>query len=237
MDSVTLSISELFGPTLQGEGPSVGRPCIFLRLSLCNLDCSWCDTPYTWDWSGKNGIPYSKEQEIKKVPVETVEKWIRENATQERLVITGGEPLLQQTRLTPMVDNLVGNGWWVEFETNGTIMPNDDLLALARFNVSPKLSSSGVELEKAIVPSVIRRLNDHGAAFKFVVKTVDDFHEMRAVVTEFGIDPWKVYVMPEGRTRQEILRTLPEIFDLCSQNGWNLSPRLHVLCFNDEREK
>ena len=46
----TLVISEVFGPTVQGEGPTIGRRAAFVRLGRCNLDCSWCDTPYTWDW-------------------------------------------------------------------------------------------------------------------------------------------------------------------------------------------
>ena len=51
----SLTVSEIFGPTFQGEGPFTGRAAVFLRLGRCNLDCKWCDTPYTWDWKGKNG--------------------------------------------------------------------------------------------------------------------------------------------------------------------------------------
>ena len=45
----TLPLSEVFGPTFQGEGPHAGRRCAFVRLGGCNLSCEWCDTPYTWD--------------------------------------------------------------------------------------------------------------------------------------------------------------------------------------------
>lgn len=45
--SAVLLVAERFGPTLQGEGPSVGQPSLFIRLSRCNLSCAFCDTPYT----------------------------------------------------------------------------------------------------------------------------------------------------------------------------------------------
>lgn len=47
-----LVVNEIFGPTIQGEGPSSGRRCGFHRLGGCNLSCRWSDTPYTWDWTG-----------------------------------------------------------------------------------------------------------------------------------------------------------------------------------------
>src|SRR5690606_2170027 len=47
-DVMTLNVNEIFGITIQGEGPSMGRPCAFVRLFQCNLQCTWCDTPYTW---------------------------------------------------------------------------------------------------------------------------------------------------------------------------------------------
>src|SRR5262245_52198924 len=50
MMTESLVVSEVFGPTWQGEGPSIGRRCGFVRLGRCNLACTWCDTPYTWDW-------------------------------------------------------------------------------------------------------------------------------------------------------------------------------------------
>ena len=46
-----LIVSEVFGATIQGEGPSIGRPCGFVRLGRCNQACTWCDEPMTWDWS------------------------------------------------------------------------------------------------------------------------------------------------------------------------------------------
>ena len=49
MSGVELKLSEIF-ESIQGEGPTAGEPCVFLRLAMCNLHCRWCDTKYTWDW-------------------------------------------------------------------------------------------------------------------------------------------------------------------------------------------
>jgi 7-carboxy-7-deazaguanine synthase len=64
-----VSWAECFGPTLQGEGKHIGEQAYFIRLGLCNLDCKWCDTPYTWDWTGKNGYKYSKAIELQRSSV------------------------------------------------------------------------------------------------------------------------------------------------------------------------
>jgi 7-carboxy-7-deazaguanine synthase len=66
-----LLVSEIFH-SLQGEGASLGRPCAFLRLGGCNLACSWCDTPYTWDWTGRNGRKYDPQQELRRMTPEEV---------------------------------------------------------------------------------------------------------------------------------------------------------------------
>jgi len=58
-----IRINEIFGPTFQGEGQTIGKLSEFVRVSGCNLTCSWCDTPYTWDWKGLNGVVYDPKKE------------------------------------------------------------------------------------------------------------------------------------------------------------------------------
>src|ERR671911_742595 len=91
-----LKISEFFD-SIQGEGPYAGTPCVFLRLATCNLKCSWCDTKYTWDWEN-----YDISTEIKETSIyEIAEKIYLSN--KKHVVITGGEPLLQQTILISLL--------------------------------------------------------------------------------------------------------------------------------------
>jgi len=228
-DDDQLVVAEVFGPTFQGEGPSIGRRAGFVRLGRCNLDCSWCDTPYTWDWER-----YDPAEELTRTSVGSVLAQLDAMAP-EIVVITGGEPLLQQRRLAPTVEGCAARGWPVEIETNGTIVPDDRLASLVgQWNVSPKLTNSGVPYDKRIRPDALAALRDTGrAAFKFVATSVDDLDEVAELVDAHGLDP--VWIMPEGTDPTTWLERARELADPVLARGWNLTPRLHVLLWGDER--
>lgn len=235
-----LTVSELFGTTLQGEGLSQGMPAMFLRLGLCNLDCKWCDTPFTWDWSGKNGFAYSKAIELRRMRVTEVYDRLREGNPPELMVVSGGEPMLQQRSLLQLCHMLIAAQHRIEIETNGTVLPSDGwehpcAAHQVLFNVSPKLSCSGVAPENAIKRNVLRRMVELGAVFKFVVQTSEDVQEAAALVASAHVPSGDVYLMPEGRSANEILAALPQVFDACVEHGFNLTPRLQVLAFGNQR--
>ena len=237
-----LSVAEMFGPTVQGEGRNQGAQAYFIRLGLCNLDCKWCDTPYTWDWTGKNGYKYSKTIELRRMDIYEMLQHVPRNC--ERIVITGGEPMVQQSNLIELVYLLRSLGHVVEIETNGTIEPSNSWLELAahysdngvQFNVSPKLRNSGVARDKAIHVGVLNEFNYLDAIFKFVVQTEDCIDEIKDIQQTVGIEAKDIYLMPEGRNANEIMSRLPWLFEVCSQTGYNLTPRLHVLAWNDRRK-
>ena len=224
-----LVIAEVFGPTFQGEGPSTGRRAGFVRLGRCNLDCAWCDTPYTWDWAR-----YDPAVELRGEPVASVLARLAEMAP-EIVVVTGGEPLLQQLRLVPLLEGCSERGWPVEIETNGTIVPDERLLDLvAGWNVSPKLANSGVPLDKRIRPNALDALCASGrAAFKFVVSEPADLDEVAGIVEAHGLEP--VWIMPEGTDPSAWLERARALSDPVLARGWNLTPRLHVLLWGDQR--
>ena len=86
-----VNVNEIFGPTIQGEGPSTGVRCMFLRVSGCNLTCSWCDTPYTWDWKGQNGEVWDKESETHAMSVYDIIQRLTGSGV-KLVVISGGLP-------------------------------------------------------------------------------------------------------------------------------------------------
>lgn len=240
VDDARLFVSEIFGPTVQGEGPSCGRRAMFLRLGRCNLDCSWCDTPYTWDWTGKNGTVFDPAVEVSRETTANVLYRLLEHGKPELVVITGGEPMLQRRALQEIVSLLGDAGVEVEIETNGTQRPTVELAATARFNVSPKLAHSGVSRERAIVVDALldfAALAHAGrAAFKFVVQTVDDLDFVDSLRDGYAIPPRQIWIMPEGREGGQLLKA-GALADAVIEHGYNLSPRLHVELWGDVRAR
>lgn len=227
-----LVVSEWFGPTIQGEGPSAGRPCGFLRTSGCNLDCVWCDTPYTWDWTR-----YDRDAEQSKLAV-TDAVVVVERMGVDLLVVSGGEPMLQQKPLTVLVRRLAKRGVDVEIETNGTIPPTDELADLVTFNVSPKLAhaqTTATPLRPVALARYAGLAEEGRAAFKFVAATVADVIHAADIAEQYAIPSGAVWIMPLGTTADDVVRRTGEIADTVVRYRFNLSTRLHVLAWGDER--
>jgi len=229
---------EIFA-SLQGEGASIGRPCTFIRLSRCNLACEWCDTAYTWRFTGDNR-PHRDDlafdRAANQVTLSEEEAARRIVALgQERLVITGGEPLLQAPALTRMLRLLPGIR--VEIETNGTVAPPPALDALiAQYNVSPKLKHSGNPAELALIPERLAAwAADPRACFKFVIATPEDLDEVLALQRDYAIPAARIWLMPEGRDSKTLRARGQWLAEICSEHGFSFSDRLHIHLFGDTR--
>jgi 7-carboxy-7-deazaguanine synthase len=224
-----LVLCEVFGPTIQGEGPSAGRRAVFVRVGDCNLVCGSCDTKYSWDW--KN---FSRSEETLLVSPASLVQTVLDHEV-ELVVITGGEPLLQQSRLVAVAAALTAASRRVEIETNGTIAP---LAALDRhirqYVVSPKLAHMGMSAARRIRPEVLRAFQATGkAVFKFVLDGPGDVPELVALQEAHGLSP--IWVMPQATSAEAVLAGMRVLADPAIRNGWNLSPRLHCLLWGDER--
>ena len=221
-------VSEVFGPTLQGEGPSAGQAAGFVRLGRCNLACRWCDTPYTWDWES-----HDPAAELTTMAVDDVLARLDAMGV-DLVVVTGGEPLLQQRHLPPLLQGARARGWRIEVETAGTLAPTLAEGLVDRFNVSPKLANSGMAAERRYRPDVLRAFQGGArAVFKFVVAEPADLDEVDAIVAECGLGP--VWVMPEGTDAATVLARMQDLAPHVVARGWNLTPRLHILLWGDRR--
>lgn len=225
-----LLVSEVFGPTLQGEGPSAGQAASFVRLGGCNLSCRWCDTGYTWDAS-----VFDLASELRLVPTAEVER-LAAAAGVPLVVLTGGEPALQAREAAVLVAGLRAKGHRVEMETSGTVPLGPLAGLLDLIVVSPKLSNSGMGEHRRLRPAILRDLAAYPeAVFKFVVQDLDDLREVEAVVDALNLVSHRVWVMPEARGRAVLLRRLGELAQPVADRGWSLSSRLQVLLWGDAR--
>ncbi|MER7835352.1 7-carboxy-7-deazaguanine synthase QueE [Streptomyces sp. NPDC096040] len=229
----TLVVQEVFGCTVQGEGPSAGRRCSFIRLGGCNLSCTWCDQPESWDASR-----FDLRQTLTRRPVhEIITRAL--DGDPGMVVITGGEPLLHQHQdgWRSLLGALILAGAEIEVETNGTQEPTEHTARwVTCFNVSPKLAHAGDPADKRIRPGALYALHDtRKACFKFVCRDLDDLHEVQVFTAAHALDPARVWIMPEGTDTATITRRLGELADPAIAAGFNLSHRLHVAIWGDEK--
>ncbi len=229
--------------SLQGEGPSAGRPSTFIRLSRCNLACVWCDTAYTWRFEGNNH-PHRDaltfERKANQVTLSEEDAAARIAALRpRRLVVTGGEPLLQAPALARMIALLPPpeSSWHIEVETNGTVAPPRALdMLIHQYNVSPKLAHSGNPAELALIPERLAAWSaDPRAMFKFVIATPDDLTEVLSLQQAHAIPSQRIWLMPEGRDSETLQSRSRWLAQICSEHEFNLSDRLHIHLYGDTR--
>ena len=237
--------------TLEGEGRFVGYPSVFLRLSMCNLSCSAFksnDSPHGCDsfisWRVKNKFTFDELNSL-----------FESTGNLERLKkghilkISGGEPLLQQNNLLLWVnqfkrrygfsqtymDNLPN--LIIDFETNGTIMPEAEWSAIhnATFTTSPKMSNNGDPVEKRYKPKVLQYLVTAGACFKFVINSPEDLKELYDNYIngkDVKVPKNLIWLMPCCGSRKEHEEKATWVAELCKEHDVKFSPRLHLVLWN-----
>ena len=236
-------VPEIFD-TIQGEGRNLGRPTVFARLSDCNLQCSWCDTPQTWAFTEKRaeahdeGKLYDRSVEQTYIEVGDAVRNI-DGYPIKRLVITGGEPLMQQGGIVELAKGLRQDNeeYWIEIETNGTIAPKPELQEVVdQFNVSVKLSNSGNQERKRLKqPALETFAKMDNADFKFVVMDDADLPEILDIIDGHNIPHDRVFLMPEGRTEEEVKTHQETLVELAKKEGFNVTTRLHILLWGKRR--
>ncbi|WP_377177383.1 7-carboxy-7-deazaguanine synthase QueE [Rubritalea tangerina] len=234
--------------TLQGEGVSMGVASVFVRSSLCNLHCSWCDTDYTWNWEGTPWIhendadpsykKFSKAEYLQECSIELVAEEIQKFPCLN-VILTGGEPLLQQEAWLALIHHLrrINPDYRFEVETNGTQIPTESFAsAIDQFNVSAKLENSGNSAKLRDKPEAMRWFaHSEKAWFKFVIQSPEDLQEMQALEKKYNLPRHRILLMPEGRTEEALQKKRLWLADLCRDHNYRFSDRLHIQLWGSKR--
>lgn len=248
--------------TFQGEGKLLGTPCLFVRTSGCNLRCAWvgadgkgspCDTPYS---------SHNPEKNI--TEIEEIVTTLLENNAKELgyVVLSGGEPLIQQIPLGELCQELQEEGIHVTIETNGTIYNQVVAENTNLMSISPKLSTSTPWLPNLLdtgikysekwaqrheklrinldsIQKYIHSANsspDRDFQLKFVVATEDDLKEIEHIVERLeGVKPSDICLMPEGVDISSLNDRTSWMAEQALIRGWRFTPRLHIMMFGKNR--
>lgn len=233
----TLKIQEQF-VSVQGEGSLVGVPSSFIRVSGCNLRCTWCDSPHT-SWSPQGAFC-------------TIKDLVRFCAQgPKHVVITGGEPLLF-SNVALLTQELHRQGHHITVETAGTVWL--DRVECDLISISPKLANStpwqrNAKLashheQQRINRSVLERLlHQFSWQLKFVVNSQStdslstDLNEIESLLTVLGIsshERHQILLMPEGTDPYRLADNYRKLTSLIIERGFRLGQRLHIEIFGHQ---
>ena len=204
----------------QGEGPDSGRTMIILRFKTCNLKCPWCDTSVKMRISAE--APYKLED----IQQEIIN-------TKAGILVTGGEPTVDRhmndalsllNDLDYPIANVESNGFQLEELINKTD-PSKNI----HFVFSPKFFTE-TDYSNAVEKS--KRLLNYDSVYikvvyenKDLVKNYLEWLKREVSYKQSG----KVWLMPEGITRSDLIRNSEEVFDACEKYRFNFSSRSHVI--------
>ncbi len=230
-----MRVIEIFH-SLQGEGILSGTPSLFVRLAGCPLRCRWCDTRYAWAFSA--GDEYGMDDLVEAIGKHPC----------GHVVLTGGEPMVgpdlaAREGLVELTGRLRARRMHVTIETAGGLFTPD--LACDLMSISPKMTNSA-PAEPALAQTHDRqRLNPEALAalmetyvcqLKFVVEAADDVSEICRLLDGLPpVPPDRILLMPQARTREELLARTPQVVQLCQETGYRFGHRLQVLLWSDCR--
>jgi 7-carboxy-7-deazaguanine synthase len=225
-----VKISEIFY-SIQGEGSLVGVPSVFVRTSGCNLRCVWCDTPYT-SWS-----PEGEDWSIGRI-LDTVD-----SLRASHVVVTGGEPMIAP-QIGELTRQLHERGLHITIETAGTV---NTPVACDLLSISPKLKNS-TPLQRdggrwaqqhdrlRWQPNVIKHLiASYPYQLKFVISDPQDLAEVNQMREALNAPRSSVLLMPEGTNAETIRQRGLWLAEICKEQGYRFSPRLHVDLWGNKR--
>lgn len=227
--------------TLQGEGKYLGVPSYFIRTTGCNIRCAWknsdntitrCDTPYT-SWNPEKG----EDLNINRVLENLAKTNIR------HIVITGGEPTIQKD-ISEVVNQFIKEKYHVTVETNGTRYILE--IPQAFMSISPKTANSYNQVPGSIEYKLHRDNNlcmtpisqfvkTNPYQLKFVFNNENDIDDIEYIRAVNDIPRSNIYLMPQGISTSQFKEKQQRMFELCVENGYNFTPRMHIDIFDNKR--
>jgi 7-carboxy-7-deazaguanine synthase len=224
-----ISLAEPLHLVTQGEGINIGKPMILLRVAGCNINCPECDSKHTWNTINKKYTQAELIRDLNKIK--------DDNNDLHHIMITGGNPELYEREITSLISYLSDHYYWkFDFEVPGLITwPNlNNYYDRIQFNISPKIGSLH---SKDLNYRIFEHL-PYNYIIKIVVKqdTFDqDILTVKEFIKKYSISRSKVYLMPQGTTREEIIKESQFLIPKCCELGFCFSPRVHVLIFDNKK--
>lgn len=227
-----LRVAEIF-TSVQGEGIWAGTPSVFIRLSGCNLRCSWCDTKYaSWE-------PEGPVLEASEIAARALEPSLR------HIVITGGEPMLFE--IEELCSTLAKADRILTIETAGTVFRT---VPCDLMSISPKLSNSTPGIEagrdwpsrheatRSSTAGLSQLIDTYSVQLKFVVgdDVEADLREIDELLVKLpSVEPGRILLMAEGIDSEIQHRRQKSLVPICIERGWRLSPRMHIDLFGNTK--
>ncbi|MGH1403868.1 MAG: 7-carboxy-7-deazaguanine synthase QueE [Alphaproteobacteria bacterium] len=234
----TVRISEIFGPTIQGEGALIGKPTIFVRTGGCDYRCSWCDTLHAVDSEYRHEWKPMQTKDIMD-EVETLS-----GGAPLTISLSGGNPAIQP--LKPLIDIGHEKGYTFALETQGSIA-KDWFADLDTLTLSPKPPSSGMETDWDALDQCISMADDKPSiALKFVIMDDEDYIYAHKCAARYPDLP--VYLQPANHTppttrddtidMDGIMQRMQWLVEEVTKDKWydaTVLPQLHVLIWGNKQ--
>lgn len=179
-------VMEIFGPTIQGEGMVIGQKTMFVRTAGCDYACSWCDSSFTWDGSGKHLIKQMEPEEIwtelKKLGGDGF----------SFVTISGGNPALLKN-LDGLITLLKQNQIKIALETQGSKW-QDWFYEIDELTISPKPPSSGMSTNFDVLSNILDKVKNQHISLKVVVFDDQDYEYAKEVHKHYPTIPFFLQV-------------------------------------------
>jgi 7-carboxy-7-deazaguanine synthase len=233
-------VMEIFGPTIQGEGMVIGQKTMFVRTAGCDYACSWCDSSFTWDGSGKTNMMEAEEiwEELKRIGGKNF----------SFVTISGGNPALLKN-LDPFIEILKANSIKIGVETQGSKW-QDWFMEIDELTISPKPPSSKMVTNFLVLDRIIENLKQknpaHNVSLKVVIFDDFDYEYAKEVHTRYPHIPFFLQVGNDNITttnNQELLSHLLSKYEnliekvIMDEHLSNVKvlPQLHTFLWGNKR--